>query len=68
MDGGGGYRTCTFRMRSPATVAPNPEALARGAAVKAIDAGKLDSLPTGPVYIRFIRFPQPVGYTTMPIA
>ena len=45
-----------------ATVAPNSEALARGAAVKALDAGKLDSLPTGPVYIRFIRFPQPVGY------
>lgn len=24
-------------------------------------AGKVDSLPTGPVYIRFIRFPQPAG-------
>jgi hypothetical protein len=45
-----------------ATVAPSSEALARGAAVKALDAGKLDSLPTGPVYIRFIRFAQPVGY------
>ena len=44
------------------TVAPNAEALARGAAVKALDAGKLDSLPTGPVYIRMIRFAQPVGY------
>ncbi|HWO45420.1 MAG TPA: hypothetical protein VNO87_07500 [Methylomirabilota bacterium] len=47
---------------TPPTASPNPEALARGAAVKALDAGKLDSLPTGPVYIRFIRFAQPVGY------
>jgi hypothetical protein len=45
-----------------ATASPNSEALAHGAAVKALDAGKLDSLPTGPVYIRFIRFVQPVGY------
>jgi hypothetical protein len=44
------------------TVASNSEALARGAAVKTLDAGKLDSLPTGPVYIRMIRFAQPVGY------
>jgi hypothetical protein len=44
------------------TASPNPEALAHGAAVKALDAGKLDSLSTGPVYIRFIRFAQPVGY------
>ena len=44
------------------TVASNSEALAHGAAVKALDAAKLDSLPTGPVYIRFIRFMQPVGY------
>ena len=42
--------------------ASNPEALAHGAAVKPLDAGKLDSLPTGPVYIRFIRFAQPIGY------
>ena len=47
---------------APATTSPNPEALAHGAAVKLLDAGKLDSLSTGPVYIRFIRFPQPVGY------
>jgi hypothetical protein len=44
------------------TASPNPEALAHGAAVKALDAGKLDGLPTGPVYIRFIRFAQPIGY------
>ena len=44
------------------TSASSSEALARGAAVKTLDAGKLDSLPTGPVYIRFIRFAQPVGY------
>jgi hypothetical protein len=45
-----------------APVASSSQALAHGAAVKALDAGKLDSLPTGPVYIRFIRFAQPVGY------
>ncbi len=45
-----------------ATTASNAEALARGAAVKTLDAGKLDSLPTGPVYIRMIRFVQPPGY------
>jgi len=44
------------------TLALNSEALARGAAVRTLDAAKLDSLPTGPVYIRFIRFAQPVGY------
>jgi quercetin dioxygenase-like cupin family protein len=44
------------------TVASNPQALTRGVAVKTLDAGKLDSLPTGPVYIRMIRFAQPVGY------
>jgi hypothetical protein len=38
------------------------EALAHGAAVKTLDAGKLDSLPTGPVYIRMIRFAQPAAY------
>ena len=36
------------------------EALARGVAVKTLDAAKLDSLPTGPVYIRMIRFEQKV--------
>jgi quercetin dioxygenase-like cupin family protein len=40
----------------------NPDAIARGAAVKTLDGGKLDSLPTGPVYIRIIRFAQPPGY------
>jgi hypothetical protein len=40
----------------------NPEALARGAAVKTLDAGKLDSLPTGSVYVRMIHFAQPAGY------
>jgi hypothetical protein len=45
-----------------ASNASSPEALARGAAVKTLGAGKLDSLPTGSVYIRMIRFEQPVGY------
>jgi quercetin dioxygenase-like cupin family protein len=44
------------------TAASNPDALARGAAVTTLDGGKLDSLPTGPVYIRMIRFVQPAGY------
>jgi hypothetical protein len=44
------------------TVASNAEALARGATVKTLDAGQLGSLPTGPVYIRMIRFAQPAGY------
>jgi hypothetical protein len=44
-----------------ATAGPDPAALAHGAAVKTLAAGKLDSLPTGPVYIRFIRFDQPAG-------
>lgn len=51
-------QTCS----STTTPASNAEALARGAAVKTLDAGKLDSLPTGPVYIRMIRFAQPAGY------
>ena len=42
--------------------ASNPDALARGAAVKTLVAGKLGSLATGPVYIRMIRFAQPVGH------
>ena len=45
-----------------ATATSNAEALPRGVAIKALDAGKLDSLPTGPVYIRFIRFEQQPGY------
>jgi len=55
-----GFLVSTCSAAAPSS--PNPEALAHGAAVKALDASKLDSLPTGPVYIRFIRFAQPVGY------
>ena len=40
----------------------NPEALASSAAVRTLDAGRLDSLPTGLVYIRMIRFTSPPGY------
>lgn len=47
---------------APST-ATNPAAVARGATVKALAAGKLDALPTGPVYVRFIRFVSPPGYT-----
>lgn len=45
-----------------ATITTNTDALPRGTAIKTLAAGKLDSLPTGPVYIRFIRFEQPPGY------
>lgn len=54
-----------FALSACSTATPtasNNEALAHGAAVKTLDAGKLDSLPTGPVYIRMIRFAQPAGY------
>jgi quercetin dioxygenase-like cupin family protein len=44
-----------------ATVASNSDALARGATVKTLDAAELGSLPTGPVYIRIIRFASPPG-------
>lgn len=47
---------------SAASVTTNPAALPRGEAVKKLDAGQVASLPTGPVYIRFIRFEQPSGY------
>lgn len=43
------------------TIGTSAEALAHDAAIKTLDAGKLNSLPTGPVYIRFIRFVQPAG-------
>jgi quercetin dioxygenase-like cupin family protein len=43
-------------------IGPSAEALAHGAAIKTLDAGKLNSLPTGAVYIRIIRFAQPPGY------
>lgn len=44
------------------TAASNAAALAHGAAIKALAAGKLDSLPTGPVYVRMVRFVSPAGY------
>lgn len=47
---------------SAASVTANPAALPHGQVVKKLDAGEVDSLPTGPVYIRFIRFVQPPGY------
>jgi quercetin dioxygenase-like cupin family protein len=47
---------------STSAASPSADALARGAAVKTLAAGKLDSLPTGQIYIRMIRFAQPAGY------
>ena len=37
-------------------------ALPRGEVIKKLDAGTVESLPTGTVYVRFIRFVQPPGY------
>jgi len=48
---------------SSAAVQPwDPQALAHGVVVRSLDAGKVASLPTGPLYVRFIRFAQQVGY------
>ena len=47
---------------STAPSTPNPDVLPRGEVVKKLDAGQVGSLPTGPVYIRFVRFAQPPGY------
>jgi len=47
---------------STAPSATNPDVLPRGEVVKKLDAGQVGSLPTGPVYIRFVRFMQPPGY------
>jgi quercetin dioxygenase-like cupin family protein len=43
----------------PATI---QAALARGASMKNLEAGRVESLPTGNVYVRFVRFAQPPGY------
>ena len=53
---------CLSACSAAATVASNPDAVAKGAEVKTLGAGKLNSLPTGPVYIRMIRFAQEPGY------
>jgi hypothetical protein len=37
-------------------------ALPRGEVVERLDAGQVASLPTGTVYVRFVRFVQPPGY------
>ncbi len=47
---------------SGAASGPNPGAVARGAVVKNLAAGRVESLPTGSVYTRFVRFAQPSGY------
>jgi hypothetical protein len=47
---------------SSAAPASNGAALARDAAVQTLAAGRLDSLPTGSIYMRFVRFVQPPGY------
>jgi len=40
----------------------NSEALPHGVVIKKLDAGMVESLPTGSVYVRFIRFVSPAGY------
>lgn len=42
--------------------ATSPNALPRDEVVKKLGAGQVDSLPTGTIYIRFVRFVQPPGY------
>ena len=42
---------------------PDARALAYGAAVKKLDGGRLESLPTGAMYFRAIHFVQPAAYT-----
>lgn len=44
------------------TVDSSAAALPHGAVIKKLGAGTVASLPTGTVYIRFIRFVQPPGY------
>jgi len=41
---------------------PTGDVLPHGEVVKKLDAGRVESLPTGTVYVRFIRFVQPPGY------
>lgn len=48
---------------SQASPPTDASALSSGAAAKSLDAGKLDSLPTGGVFVRVIKFVQPAGYT-----
>src|SRR5215470_18083051 len=50
---------CEAMSEPPAT---DVQALAYGAAVKELDGGKLEALPTGAVFFRVIHFPQPGGY------
>lgn len=42
--------------------APDANALPSGEVVKKLDAGRVESMPTGTVYVRFVRFDQPPGY------
>jgi hypothetical protein len=42
--------------------ASNAAAVPRGDVVERLDAGQVASLPTGTVYVRFVRFVQPPGY------
>lgn len=48
---------------SQASPTPDASALSSGVAVKSLDAGKLDSLPTGGVFVRVLKFVQPSGFT-----
>ncbi|HET9780591.1 MAG TPA: hypothetical protein VFR33_02345 [Candidatus Dormibacteraeota bacterium] len=47
---------------SSSAAASDAKALPRAEVIKKLDAGTVESLPTGTVYVRFIRFVQPPGY------
>lgn len=42
--------------------ASDTASLPRGAVIEKLDAGRVESLPTGTVYVRFVRFVQSPGY------
>jgi hypothetical protein len=48
---------------SAAQATADPAAFGSGSIVTTLDAGKLDSIPTGNVFVRVIEFPQPEQYT-----
>jgi quercetin dioxygenase-like cupin family protein len=44
-----------------APAAPDSRAAAFGSTTVGLDAGRLDALPSGPVYLRMVEFSQPAG-------
>lgn len=54
--------TALIACSTTAPSASNADTLPRGDVVDRLDAGRVESLPTGTVYVRFVRFVQPPGY------